>query len=102
MTPERDSGIDLIAAERARQIGVEGWTPEHDDAHVAGEIAYAAECYVRAAIEVENGLRPLSRPPNWPWEPAAWKPSERDPVRNLTKAGALIAAEIDRLERLDA
>jgi len=35
----------------------------------------------------------------WPWEREAWKPSE-DPIRNLVKAGALIAAEIDRLQRL--
>ncbi len=36
----------------------------------------------------------------WPedWEAEAWKPSA-DPVRNLVKAGALIAAEIDRLQR---
>jgi hypothetical protein len=27
-----------------------------------------------------------------------WKPST-DPIRNLERAGALIAAEIDRLER---
>jgi hypothetical protein len=34
----------------------------------------------------------------WPFEPASYKLSD-DPIRNLTKAGALIAAEIDRLER---
>jgi hypothetical protein len=33
----------------------------------------------------------------WPWEWSFWKP--RDPVRNLVIAGALIAAEIDRLQR---
>ena len=36
--------------------------------------------------------------PQWPFEDAAWKPSH-DPVKNLVKAGALIAAEIDRLQR---
>jgi hypothetical protein len=34
----------------------------------------------------------------WPWDPSWWKPSP-DPIRNLVKAGALIAAEIDRLQR---
>ena len=34
----------------------------------------------------------------WPWSDKWWKPSD-DPVRNLVKAGALLAAEIDRLQR---
>jgi hypothetical protein len=38
-------------------------------------------------------------PSSWPWDYDWWKPSD-DPIRNLTKAGALIAAEIDRLNRL--
>jgi hypothetical protein len=38
----------------------------------------------------------------WPWEqPDWWKPSD-NPIRNLEKAGALIAAEIDRLIRKGA
>jgi hypothetical protein len=43
------------------------------------------------------------RPPrfDWPWDASWWKPSN-DPVRNLVKAGALIAAEIDRLQRAAA
>lgn len=32
----------------------------------------------------------------WPWDMKWWKPSD-DPIKNLVKAGALIAAEIDRL-----
>ncbi|MCM0757438.1 hypothetical protein M7775_02505, partial [Sporomusa sphaeroides DSM 2875] len=39
------SGIELIAAERQRQISQEGWTPEHDDQHANGELALAAACY---------------------------------------------------------
>jgi hypothetical protein len=34
---------------------------------------------------------------DWPWNDDDWKPSP-DPIRNLVKAGALIAAEIDRLQ----
>jgi len=37
-------------------------------------------------------------PNAWPWHPVQWKPST-DPERNLVKAGALIAAEIDRILR---
>jgi len=33
----------------------------------------------------------------WPWGKEWWKPSDRR--RDLVKAGALIAAEIDRLDR---
>lgn len=40
-------------------------------------------------------------PNGWPWPVESWKPSP-EPARNLEKAGALIAAEIDRLERLAA
>lgn len=43
-----------------------------------------------------------STPRYWPWEPGWWKPgkgnSYADRVRELVKAGALIAAEIDRLQ----
>lgn len=99
------SGVEQIAAERARQIAVEGWTPEHDDRHTDGALAVAAKSYVWAAT-IATGDDLIMKAtiidrripiPGWPkgWE---FKPSD-DPVRNLVKAGALIAAEIDRLER---
>jgi hypothetical protein len=87
------AGATLIARERQRQIDEEGWTPEHDDLHRHGELLEAAECYAYAA---RSGI--LHPPRGWPWEPSWWKPTD-DPVRNLVKAGALIAAEIDRLQR---
>jgi len=34
----------------------------------------------------------------WPFSSEWWKPAQ-DPIRNLVKAGALIAAEIDHLQR---
>jgi len=40
-------------------------------------------------------------PFNWPWEDRFWKPTPNDRVRELVKAGALIAAEIDRVQRLE-
>jgi hypothetical protein len=36
----------------------------------------------------------------WPWDESWWKPGDR--IRELAKAGALIAAEIDRLNRIAA
>lgn len=95
--PELLSGIERIAAERERQTSVEGWTPAHDDEHDFGSLISAAVAYAeysRGLMRYESGTAPY----NWPWEPEWWKPSD-DPIRNLEKAGALIAAEIDRLQR---
>lgn len=91
------NGIELIAAERQRQQEVEGWTPEHDDKHNFMEMFRAAVCYadpIWQTIEYEKKDVPL----NWPWEDFWYKPSA-DQVRNLVKAGALIVAEIDRIQR---
>lgn len=100
-----NTGIHLIAAERTRQQVEECWDPEHDDGHLSGELNDAAICYAMAAAKQARGESleylksavPAGEFP-WPWEDSWWKPSE-DPIRNLTKAGALIAAEIDRLQR---
>jgi hypothetical protein len=107
---QRDGGAALIAAERQRQVSAEGWTPEHDAGHVGDDLAVAACCYalpntMRRWKTVRQGpgrdgrseLRSYSVPTLWPWEGRAWKPSVDDRVRELVKAGALIAAEIDRL-----
>lgn len=88
---QRTTGVDLIAAERQRQIDAEGWTPKHDRLHIQGQLVDAAVCYALAFTEKSPPGR------RWPWEQRWWKPSDRK--RNLVKAGALIAAEIDRLQR---
>lgn len=100
------TGIERIANERLRQIGYEGWTPEHDDEHEDGSLAAAAACYVSfstASEDVRGHLRQNGMAA-WPWERNWWKPSPGDSpsdrIRELEKAGALIAAEIDRLQRL--
>lgn len=95
-------GVSLIAAERKRHVEEEGWTAEHDARHVAGEIAIAAAVY--ALPEVERRELPYYDPQYggdgspllWPW-PGWYKPRRDDRVCELVKAGALIAAEIDRL-----
>ena len=87
--------IDLIAAERARQINEEGYTSEHDARH-DGDLARAAACYAMPARGVWL-QHAWGAPEAWPWERYAWKPTPDDRVRELVKAGALIAAEIDRL-----
>lgn len=95
------TGIDLIAEERQRQVEVEGWTKEHDAEHKNGELAKAAICYADPNVyyHQENRLFRF-RIPNkfWPkqWDIYWFKPTDR--IRDLVKAGALIAAEIDRLQ----
>lgn len=89
-----DNGADLIRDERLRQELEEAYTLEHDDLHTESQLARAAVAYIRQAIS-PNNVRPDTW---WPWSPDSWNPSE-DPIRNLVKAGALIAAEIDRRQR---
>lgn len=85
-----------VLAERQRQISVEGWTPEHDDEHIGSEMAEAALCYIDHAIDMaQPGTSILST--RWPWKVRWWKPTT--PRRDLVKAGALILAEIERLDR---
>lgn len=86
------AGVMAIATERRRQIETEGWTPEHDDKHAHGEMAAAAACYAVACLPKLDIAAWC-----WPWDASWWKPTNRR--RNLVKAGALIAAEIDRLDR---
>lgn len=101
MNSELESGVALIAAERNRQIAVEGWTPEHDDTHDCGELVSAAEAYLEASDENASFWDQKRVPVWWPatWSDDWFKADRKDPIRSLTKAGALIAAEIDRLLR---
>ena len=94
-----------VLAERRRQIEAEGWTPEHDDEHGAGQLAGAAGCYARHVnargwvIDTPFDNYTTESPPmEWPWAYSWWKPTT--PRRDLVKAGALILAEIERLDRM--
>jgi len=84
------NGIELIKIERERQIKKEGFDADHDSKHDCNELTDAALCYICNAPELYGNE-------TWPWEISWWKPSY-DPIRNLVKAGALIAAEIDRIQ----
>lgn len=102
----KNTGAELIAEERARQIAEEGYYAAHDDAHDRGEMLSAAMCYASVPLlrltykpdAAEDEITEVMAT-KWPWEEEWWKP-DPDAVRNLVKAGALIAAEIDRLQRL--
>lgn len=97
------ASILAIAAERQRQIDVEGWTSDHDAGHRSGELAQAAASYCLGAgfvaaydIHTDDEFLVTGRE-LWPWTPDWWKPCDRR--RNWIRAGALIAAELDKLDR---
>lgn len=92
-----DAGVlGLIASERARQTSREGYTLAHDDEHDEGELACAAACY---AIPDCGEDRAHALDALWPWDDGDFKPTPNDRIRELVKAGALIVAEIERLQR---
>mgnify|MGYP001338024131 CR=1 FL=1 len=92
------TGIELIAEERKRQVEKEGWSSEHDDKHSYSELARAAACYAIPSWFTHSRRMVFSI---WPFEPEFFKRTADNRVRDLVKAGALIAAEIDRLNRAE-
>lgn len=102
------TGAERIADERRRQIAEKGYDAEHDGDH--GEsLAWAAVCYAapgRVYRHHEFAHEQRFVDP-WPWEDLYDKrprsgnvlkpPTPKERIRSLEKAGALIAAEIDRL-----
>jgi hypothetical protein len=94
--------IDLIAAERERQKSVEGWTEAHDDEHADESLATVAAQYAMPEHQRHFGLHHGAVWPSpWPnsWALSWWKPTPDNRIRELVKAGALIVAEIERLQR---
>lgn len=92
-------GAMVIARERTRQVEKKGWSAEHDAQHIKGELALAGACYafdyVGNAYDNEGCVQVAGD--FWPWEGGSMKTTHGDAIKQLTKAGALIAAEIDRL-----
>lgn len=104
------NAIEEIAAERRRQVEAEGWTAEHDDAHSDGSMAQAAAAYAvtdrrlyvpQPSVPGTGAVKPfpIEAKDLWPsgWGIKWWKPKTRR--HNLIRAGALIVAEIERLDR---
>lgn len=78
-----------VLVERNRQLLIKGFSTQQDDTYIGGELAAAAISYIEP-MEAEN---------YWPadWYDNSFRPS--DYRRNLVKAGALIIAEIERIDR---
>lgn len=102
---ERDEQLDESTAaardvfsERHRQVAAEGWTVVHDNSHQNGQLARAAACYaVSGSSDQSDQTAALLVSLAWPWDENWWKPTSKR--RDLVKAGALILAEIERLDR---
>ena len=96
------TGIERIAAERKRQLELEGpGAVEHDDKCYFGQLADAAACYAATCrIRRIDGSAPFP----WLWKPKPLYRNEvtRKRIKQLAYAGALLAAEIDRIERIIA
>jgi hypothetical protein len=116
------TGVELIAEERKRQIEIEGWDKKHDSLHSHGQMIGAAACYAVNALnkshtsdfarvqiygipEPQETLHGVKYPTKgewvdaWPWDKRWDKREKHDAIRSLTIAGALIAAELDRLNK---
>lgn len=96
--------------ERRRQVVVEGFTRLGDNALGAGRLSAAAMVYAYSAACVLNGQKPLPAGKDgkdlntivrdfWSLRPEWFKP--KTPREDLIRAGALIIAEIERIDRAD-
>jgi hypothetical protein len=110
--------VEEFATERWGQIEGEGFSLAHDDQHCNGELAMAAATYayiagltitdraeIMAAMRQQASIdaihpKAVSAFGIWPnvWALSWLKPTHRR--RDLVKAGAMLIAEIGRLDRL--
>lgn len=120
---EGETGVELIAKERERQVSVEKFDYEHDSTYKNGELIGAAASYVASALNKDRkkpfarfqvyreaeldfmvntgdrGDRQLQKSgwvDGWPWSSEWDKRAKHDKLRSLVIAGALIAAQIDK------
>lgn len=102
MIEMKQAALDVLA-ERQRQISAEGWTPEHDDNHSECDMAFAAAVYALESARTsdwKDRQRQDATRELWPWEQGWFKSTSSR--QDLVKAGALILAEIERLDRMAA
>lgn len=92
---DQPRGADLIAEERKRQFY--NWGDTHDDGHSAQELAHVAAQLAAYDTDLMYNMQLSDRHDIW----GLVEKHKDDRVRQLVVAGALIAAEIDRLQRLD-
>ncbi len=81
------TGVELIFEERIQQLEQDCYTLRKNP---VGIFIEAARAYMTESLRPGSGLF------FWPYEREKFEPST--PSRNLVKAGAMIAAAIDRLQ----
>lgn len=88
-----------VQAERRRQVEVEGYHGFRDSHYINYELSKAARAYIEVSWHALSGGLPCKKPESWPWM-AGFKWADGRTM--LVKAGALILAEIERLDRAAA
>ena len=99
------TGIYLISQERERQIAEEGFTAEHDAAHTNNELSWAAVHWAmpdsvkmdQGGIDVHIYPELFALKASYGRKPIRFNRWQGDRIKQLVYAGALVAAEIDRL-----
>lgn len=89
------TGIELIAEERQRQVDTKGWSQHHDSQHSEGELGDAAACYAMTDNQIsfmDNEWGNDMYLNLWPFDLSSLKRNPKNRIRDLQKAGALIAA----------
>lgn len=108
------TGIEEISIERVRQVTREGFDAKHDQLNTQFELSRCAIAYINQAQNLGLSVWQDRIPDEYPvtWDKKFWKPLPKDEnslcpvielddsIQMLTRAGALIAAEIDRLKNL--
>ena len=90
----KKTGIDLIAEERAEQLNKHKWSAEHDKEHEEGQLKMAAMYALQPYPNEQIGIRCYG---GWDW--FTEKMDNKTELQRLVVAGALIAAEIDRISK---
>lgn len=107
------TGIELIAQERQEQIEKHGYNKSHDKKHDGGNLALNASILASPQViyEIEafansTRINALNVSPDWKLPHLAQKGNiivhnsklgKRERIKQLIVAGALICAEIDRI-----
>jgi len=85
-------GIEIIKEAREKQINKYGYTPEHDRMYQSNQLLFGALAYLNAALFGKSVGEE-----DWPFDTKYFKGGTNF-VEDLSKAGAFIAAEIDRIK----
>lgn len=92
-------GLVKMSRERTRQMIEKGYTPEHDDEHKGGELALAARHFLDLALQIQKQIG-ITDVIEWPWG-SSLPPGDGDDYEQLlVKTGAMLAAEIERIDRV--